>query len=203
MNLFGKALGLVGLATGGIAAAAKLIGNNKAKLKQLDDAYLAESKELNRIKMKLEQKALRGNKKAQLSLEEIDLKLKMLTERYEVERNRLLVSITRNSKEIETAKAEHQMDIEKAKVTHQMEMEKMKFEADHRIQSNETDKLDHTEGEIVCYKCGNYNSKLLKYCCKCGSQLLIKKYCSQCGSTIAAGARFCGECGEKIIYEKQ
>lgn len=49
---------------------------------------------------------------------------------------------------------------------------------------------------IVCPACGK-PSNPGKFCNNCGASLEAKK-CPKCGTALAAGIRFCGECGTKI-----
>lgn len=49
---------------------------------------------------------------------------------------------------------------------------------------------------IVCPACGK-PSNPGKFCQSCGASLEVKK-CSRCGAVLAAGVRFCGECGTKV-----
>lgn len=49
---------------------------------------------------------------------------------------------------------------------------------------------------IVCPACGK-PSNPGKFCNNCGASLEAKK-CPKCGAVLAAGMRFCGECGTKV-----
>ena len=50
----------------------------------------------------------------------------------------------------------------------------------------------------VCPSCGNTNPKIAKFCLNCGSKLLQEIRCPSCGELLPAGAKFCMSCGTKI-----
>ena len=51
------------------------------------------------------------------------------------------------------------------------------------------------EDKIVCPQCGITVNKG-KFCPECGYKFITN--CSKCGATVAPGAKFCAECGEKL-----
>jgi membrane protease subunit (stomatin/prohibitin family) len=55
---------------------------------------------------------------------------------------------------------------------------------------------DTSARATVCPNCGRPVGSE-KFCANCGTPLGTPK-CSQCGTELAAGARFCGNCGNKI-----
>jgi predicted amidophosphoribosyltransferase len=50
--------------------------------------------------------------------------------------------------------------------------------------------------QTMCPQCGKPAGEG-KFCNNCGAPLSLTK-CPRCGAAINAGARFCGECGNKI-----
>jgi len=50
---------------------------------------------------------------------------------------------------------------------------------------------------MKCKNCGHENRQGVKFCDKCGSNL-IRGICPDCGHKNRAGAQFCEECGGKI-----
>lgn len=59
--------------------------------------------------------------------------------------------------------------------------------------------------ETVCPKCGNHMAAGAKFCLECGAKLEaeVKKTCPRCGSLLPAGAKFCVECGTRLEEEKR
>ena len=53
------------------------------------------------------------------------------------------------------------------------------------------------EATVVCPACGA-ETKPGKFCTECGAKLVAKVDCSRCGAKVAAGDRFCPECGQKM-----
>ena len=51
------------------------------------------------------------------------------------------------------------------------------------------------DGTVVCPECGNTIPKG-KFCPECGHKFITA--CPKCGATVANGAKFCLECGEKL-----
>jgi uncharacterized protein (UPF0212 family) len=53
------------------------------------------------------------------------------------------------------------------------------------------------EATLLCPACGA-ETQPGKFCSACGAALKPKSECSKCGSQVAAGAKFCPECGQKL-----
>ena len=68
MGLIDKALGLAGLAAGGIAAAASLLNNNKKKIEIAEQEFAVQKNEYDRRKTKLVEKVQRGDRGAEKKL---------------------------------------------------------------------------------------------------------------------------------------
>ncbi len=49
-----------------------------------------------------------------------------------------------------------------------------------------------------CPSCGAGNPKKAKFCVECGGKLIEKGKCPKCGAEVSAKAKFCPECGEKL-----
>ena len=54
--------------------------------------------------------------------------------------------------------------------------------------------------QIACANCGTMIAANAKFCLECGNKIEIKKpsFCTQCGEPIVEGAKFCAACGAKI-----
>lgn len=58
----------------------------------------------------------------------------------------------------------------------------------------------NTEAEsISCPSCGTMLPKGAKFCFECGAKLL--KNCPKCGAKLKSGSKFCSECGKKLYRE--
>lgn len=49
-----------------------------------------------------------------------------------------------------------------------------------------------------CSKCGAEVAANAKFCPECGEKMPVEKFCSQCGAKVSASAKFCPECGNKL-----
>lgn len=49
-----------------------------------------------------------------------------------------------------------------------------------------------------CPNCGAAIQPGAKFCPECGTKIISKIFCSECGAEIKAGAKFCSECGTKV-----
>jgi uncharacterized OB-fold protein len=49
----------------------------------------------------------------------------------------------------------------------------------------------------TCPNCGHALEKSAKFCPDCGAKIMSESHCSQCGAKLAPGAKFCTECGAK------
>ena len=49
-----------------------------------------------------------------------------------------------------------------------------------------------------CPECGAKNAPNAKFCSECGKKLIEEKTCPKCGKKMRASAKFCPECGEKM-----
>jgi membrane protease subunit (stomatin/prohibitin family) len=54
-------------------------------------------------------------------------------------------------------------------------------------------------GASVCPSCASPVAAGAKFCANCGAKMPENRFCSQCGAKVAAGAKFCPACGSKII----
>ncbi|TAL15684.1 SPFH domain-containing protein [bacterium] len=51
------------------------------------------------------------------------------------------------------------------------------------------------ENMSVCPDCGGEVSRDARFCCHCGSQIVVLKKCAECGKNISPRAKFCPACG--------
>lgn len=49
-----------------------------------------------------------------------------------------------------------------------------------------------------CPKCGAENPRSAKFCCECGTKLVVAGKCPKCGAAVDGKSKFCPECGEKL-----
>ncbi len=49
-----------------------------------------------------------------------------------------------------------------------------------------------------CPNCGAALATNAKFCPECGTKIVQKTFCAECGAELKAGAKFCGECGTKV-----
>lgn len=57
-----------------------------------------------------------------------------------------------------------------------------------------------TKQGIVCKACGNTNGESAKFCLNCGEKLVADgKKCTDCGADLPEGAKFCVNCGKKLV----
>jgi ribosomal protein L40E len=57
-------------------------------------------------------------------------------------------------------------------------------------------KAESAAGGLVCLQCGEENKPRAKFCEECGSKLM--KACAACGEENKPTAKFCEECGQKL-----
>ena len=51
---------------------------------------------------------------------------------------------------------------------------------------------------MKCTNCGASLSDSAKFCPECGTKVVREVFCAQCGTKLAAGTKFCPECGTKV-----
>jgi predicted amidophosphoribosyltransferase len=49
-----------------------------------------------------------------------------------------------------------------------------------------------------CPSCGEEVAAGQKFCGECGTNVFAKPKCSSCGAEASPGTKFCGECGTKL-----
>ena len=55
-----------------------------------------------------------------------------------------------------------------------------------------------SDDEKFCPDCGAGNPRNAKFCCECGSKLVVKGKCPKCNAAVSGKSKFCPECGEKL-----
>ncbi len=55
-----------------------------------------------------------------------------------------------------------------------------------------------SDAASVCPSCGKSVAAGSKFCPECGAKMPIKKFCPECGLQVAEGSKFCPECGKKL-----
>lgn len=50
----------------------------------------------------------------------------------------------------------------------------------------------------VCPECGKNVAAGSKFCPECGTKMPVKKFCPECGNKVDENAKFCPECGKKL-----
>lgn len=85
------------------------------------------------------------------------------------------------------------------------EQDKKNREALNKIQAEWKEKHSSPESTsqpeptadcLYCTSCGAPNTKIAKFCKKCGTQLQIA--CPSCGQLVRVGSKFCTKCGTKL-----
>lgn len=59
------------------------------------------------------------------------------------------------------------------------------------------DKVGKTKVMASCPQCNAPLAANAKFCPECGAKLLEKKFCAECGAALTPGVKFCPECGTK------
>lgn len=50
----------------------------------------------------------------------------------------------------------------------------------------------------ICSNCQTPNPASAKFCVNCGQKLVSEEHCPECGSVVVKGAKFCPNCGKKL-----
>ena len=61
------------------------------------------------------------------------------------------------------------------------------------------DKVGKTKVMASCPQCNAPLAANAKFCPECGAKLLEKKFCAECGAALTPGVKFCPECGTKAF----
>ncbi|MEN6461122.1 MAG: zinc ribbon domain-containing protein [Syntrophomonas sp.] len=56
--------------------------------------------------------------------------------------------------------------------------------------------LIYKQNNLICYKCGAWQSKFNVFCSNCGTR--INESCHNCKATISTGDNYCSRCGSKV-----
>lgn len=54
-----------------------------------------------------------------------------------------------------------------------------------------------------CTKCGTELSDGAKFCGECGTKVVAQNKCPECGAVCPVGVKFCAECGHKFVADKK
>ena len=100
---------------------------------------------------------------------------------------------------------EHQYDMEKITTSHNLKMKEL--EAKQLMELDKMELEQHPYDETVaqpefdnagvCQACGEKLVAGAKFCLECGTKIVRKKYCGTCGSELDSNVKFCPFCGEK------
>lgn len=65
-------------------------------------------------------------------------------------------------------------------------------------------KIDELKGIVKCPNCGTVVDKDARFCCNCGHKIITmidNEHCSGCGATINMDSIYCSNCGMKIVHK--
>lgn len=67
--------------------------------------------------------------------------------------------------------------------------------------TNIDEAMKPSESTVKCAKCGAVNSAKAKFCSECGEKIVAAgtTICPKCGASVKKGAKFCTECGEPMF----
>ena len=230
MGLFEKALGLAGVATGGIALATKLLGGKKEKLAKLDTEFAETKANYELEKKKLEAKIKKGNRRAEKQLQELEHEYYIDKAEYENKRKTLLpekskIEVERETKEfeqrleIEKATAMHKIDVEKAQTIYGLELEKDKNYHQWDIEDAKTshtlemdkEKNRHEWDMEKTQHLHDIEMEKMQLSAKLGfspntaeknKQNSAIGVCPSCRTINDSSAKFCGQCGTALFRNK-
>ena len=186
MGLLGKVITLAGVAAGGVAAAASLLGNKGEKLADLEREFAEITREYEKDKAKLKVKIREGNKRAVDRLRELEDEYAVEEAAYEAKKKKLTPKKTKAEQERELTELKHQMEMEK-------------LETMHAIQTQKNAELLSASTDIaICTSCGSKNNEASKFCSACGHELSSKRFCTKCGANLDFGVKFCSMCGQMV-----
>ena len=66
------------------------------------------------------------------------------------------------------------------------------------IKSSNKPEADQKSDTKFCPSCGAVNPKRARFCVECGAKLVEKSKCPKCGADVSPKNKFCPECGEKL-----
>ena len=209
----GIKMGLLGLgkvvaatmsvAAAGLAVANQVVKSKETKLKELDDEFAGITKEYKSQRIKIEEKAGRGDKKSIKKHKELDDEYFESKAEYEKEREKLVEKMKKKNGKAEMKELEHRMEMEKMEAQHQMEMEKMRYIGEHAQSAPaETPPIPKVKssalGRVECPDCGHQNEGGAKFCGACGAKLSVLKFCTGCGARLDGVSKFCSMCGKPL-----
>lgn len=208
MDILGKVLGATGVIVGGAIAASKLLGNNEKKLKELEIEFRETTKEYQKRKAKLQDKANKGYKSASRALQDLEDQYHLAKIDYENRKNRLLPKKSKMEIEQENKEFDQRLEIEKAKAFHEMDIEKTKTIYDLELERDKTyhdmgmvkDKSHHEMEMEKIELAANMGVASVIFNSKTNDDSNLK--CLNCGNEIAEGAKFCGVCGKPVNQKR-
>lgn len=57
----------------------------------------------------------------------------------------------------------------------------------------------NNQQSTICSACQTPNPASAKFCINCGQKLVSEEHCPECGSVVVKGAKFCPSCGKKLL----
>lgn len=178
-------------AIAGTAVVSKLLGRKEEQLNELDNNFKhrREGYETRRKKLLLKiEKGGFGSKAAEEELDRLDKSFEAETAEYYERRKKLLPKKTKEEKELEKIKLMHDMEMKKIEYEHTLreEEEAKRAEEERKRKAAEFErhyKSDATDSSSVFDK----------------STSTDFIFCYACGAKLKKEARFCTNCGQKLI----
>lgn len=62
-------------------------------------------------------------------------------------------------------------------------------------------KVQEETETVECQECGAQNNVNAKYCVNCGTKIITERKCAGCGQILEENAKYCQECGRRVGVE--
>ena len=63
---------------------------------------------------------------------------------------------------------------------------------------NKPQKTEQKKATVVCSACQKEVAAGSKFCPECGEKMNVKRFCPECGNEVSANDKFCASCGNKL-----